>query len=705
MALPDLDPHSARKFLESLYGSYFSQATCPSYLEVRGRKETDPPGKMPFTRFYLGIDPLLRDMEKWERDRNYWIGTALRKSDKGGKKVDCLALPGLYSDVDYGQDGHRKKNKWQIKGKALAVIQAFPLRPSILIHSGGGFQPYWVLKEPFGLENGNYAQVEAIMKGLALALGGDVGTQDISRILRLPGTFNMKLAGKPRPVEIVWCEPERVYNLADFAEYKAQPQTQTPKEKIRGAAPKGPQPQKLEVLNIPAWAKTLILTGAREGYPSRSERDHAVIRELFRAGCNLDTIEAIFQTHPVGEKYREKGLHGRAYLQASINKLPAQPPPISKGTPLWPQEVMTGAAGLFAKSYAAYLETPEPFLFMNYLTLLGHILSDRVTLKSEIIPQPRLYTVNLGESADTRKTTSINKTAIFFLEVIDHGEINAIWGVGSAEGLAKAFNQNPRVILILDELKAIVQKMRIDASVLLPCVNTLFELNRYHSLVKNHDIKIDEAELCLLAASTLDTYRNMFTSQFLDIGFINRLFIVIGDGQRKFSIPQPMPEHEKESLKHDLREVLKFMGNISKTGRYAMPLDPQAQEIFDTWYFSLEHSVFTKRLDAYGHRLMPLLAVNEMKDNITPEIAERTVALLTYQLAARKFADPIDADNAIARLEERIRRLLRNGLMLKRDLEKQAHKDRVGSSLWNMAIKNLKIRVYGKPQVCELGPE
>jgi len=79
--------------------------------------------------------------------------------------------------------------------------------------------------------------------------------------------------------------------------------------------------------------------------------------------------------------------------------------------------------------------------------------------------------------------------------------------------------------------------------------------------------------------------------------------------------------------------------------------------------------------------------------------------LLTYQLAARKFADPIDADNAIARLEERIRRLLRNGLMLKRDLEKQAHKDRVGSSLWNMAIKNLKIRVYGKPQVCELGPE
>jgi hypothetical protein len=284
---------------------------------------------MTFNRFYQGIDSLLKGMRSWERDCNYWIGVSLRKSDKGGKKVDCFALTALYSDVDYGQDGHRKKNKWQTKGEALAAIQAFPLRPSILIHSGGGFQPYWLLKEPVGLENGNYAQIEAIMKGLNLALGGDVGTQDISRILRLPGTFNMKLAGTPRPVEIVWCEPERVYNLADFAEYKPQPQTETPKEKVRGTAPKGPQPPDLEALNIPAWAKTLILTGATEGYPSRSERDHAVIGELLRTGCNLEIVEAIYQAYPVGEKYREKGRNGRTYLQASIEKILSAAQPIS----------------------------------------------------------------------------------------------------------------------------------------------------------------------------------------------------------------------------------------------------------------------------------------------------------------------------------------------------------------------------------------
>ncbi|MCX5888495.1 MAG: hypothetical protein NTY36_03480 [Deltaproteobacteria bacterium] len=326
---------------------------------------------------------------------------------------------------------------------------------------------------------------------------------------------------------------------------------------------------------------------------------------------------------------------------------------------------------------------------MDYLTLLGHVISGRITLESEIRPQPRLYTVNLGESADARKSTSIDKPSDFFCETLGVRAINPVLGVGSAEGLVEAFRKTPRVILILDELKALVQKMRIDASVLLPCVNTLFEKNSYQNYTKNHPIAIDNAELCLLAASTLETYRNMFTPQFLEIGFINRLFIVVGDGQKKFPIPKPVPENEKESLRQDLHDVLQFVGELSANGRYAIPIDPQADKIFAAWYFGLEQSVFTKRLDTYGHRLMPLLAVNEMKDRITAEIAQRTVALLNYQLAARKFADPINADNRIAKLEERIRRLLAGGPMLKRVLERHGNKSRAGTWAWKAALKGL----------------
>lgn len=62
--------------------------------------------------------------------------------------------------------------------------------------------------------------------------------------------------------------------------------------------------------------------------------------------------------------------------------------PIVTASPLWPQEVMTGAAGIFARTYSNYLETPECFLFMDYLTILGHVISAQITLESEIRPQP-----------------------------------------------------------------------------------------------------------------------------------------------------------------------------------------------------------------------------------------------------------------------------------------------------------------------------
>ena len=47
---------------------------------------------------------------------------------------------------------------------------------------------------------------------------------------------------------------------------------------------------------------------------------------------------------------------------------------------------------------------------MSYLTCLGTVLSRRLTLSTEIRPQPRLYSLLLGQSADERKSTSLEKT-------------------------------------------------------------------------------------------------------------------------------------------------------------------------------------------------------------------------------------------------------------------------------------------------------
>ncbi len=184
---PEFNPEQARQFLETIFSPYLKEATGPAYIEVRGKREADK--DMTFRWFYRGIDLLIKDLGQWPVDHHYWYGVALRWSDTQGKKEHCVALTVIFTDVDYGSAGHKKKNRWQTREEAQAAIDAFPIRPSIVVHTGGGFQIYWILKEPFGLENGNCGQVEAIMKGIGAVIGGDDGTQDVSRIFRIPGNI------------------------------------------------------------------------------------------------------------------------------------------------------------------------------------------------------------------------------------------------------------------------------------------------------------------------------------------------------------------------------------------------------------------------------------------------------------------------------------------------------------------------------------
>jgi hypothetical protein len=56
---------------------------------------------------------------------------------------------------------------------------------------------------------------------------------------------------------------------------------------------------------------------------------------------------------------------------------------------------------------------------------------------------------------------------------------------------------------------------------------------------------------------------------------------------------------------------------------------------------------------------LPLLALSNEKKIIDLETVRDVCAILDYELKLRMLTDPIDADNAIAKLEEGIRRTLK----------------------------------------------
>lgn len=208
------DIAQTREFLAALYGDYFSKNK-GHFLEVRhkGRGEREEMQRS----FYPDPAALLKAMPRWKADRHYWIAPNPRSNNKGGTKEDVAAILAFYGDMDCGTEGHNKPSPYPNKGEAQAALEQCPLEPSILVDTGGGLQPHWLLKEPIRPENGNLDRFERILRGVGTAIKSD--PMNAAGILRLPGPCNVKIEDNPRPVKMLYCHPERTYTLNELEQW------------------------------------------------------------------------------------------------------------------------------------------------------------------------------------------------------------------------------------------------------------------------------------------------------------------------------------------------------------------------------------------------------------------------------------------------------------------------------------------------------
>ena len=136
---------------------------------------------------------------------------------------ECAALPGLWLDLDCDQ-GPEAKNP---RERALQFLDWLPFgSPSILVNSGGGFHAYFLFREPLFIRNrSDLAYAKRLSHGFqstVIGWGNRHGyaldlTADLARVLRVPGTVNLK-TDQPRRVEVVRCSPIR-YDPVDFLPY------------------------------------------------------------------------------------------------------------------------------------------------------------------------------------------------------------------------------------------------------------------------------------------------------------------------------------------------------------------------------------------------------------------------------------------------------------------------------------------------------
>ena len=160
-----------------------------------------------------------------------WFGVATRTEPLGANRrgggPDCAELPGLWLDIDIVGPGHRQGGRLAAdEPAARALLDAFTLPPTTVVHSGGGLQAWWLFAEMVPVDDQALTLLAAwgtTWSRIADAQGIDIDNVfDVARVMRLPGTTNRKEGGA-RPVTVTDADWDRRYGLDDLDQHLDAP--------------------------------------------------------------------------------------------------------------------------------------------------------------------------------------------------------------------------------------------------------------------------------------------------------------------------------------------------------------------------------------------------------------------------------------------------------------------------------------------------
>ena len=210
-------------------------------------------------------------------------------------KLDIAAIEFIISDLDPRDD----ESPEDAKARYLKALGTFKPAATALIDSGDGIQALWHLEtrielaervgETFPAENAAIiAEVEARSATLMKRLGSVAGTQNIDRILRLPGTTNLPNKKKIKAGRVA-CQARLIsFNDSKYSLDAFPAPEPSGKGRKAGAG--------IDTLPISKRMKDLIrgIDDPDHPYASRSEAVYAVIVAMVGAGCADKQIETVF---------------------------------------------------------------------------------------------------------------------------------------------------------------------------------------------------------------------------------------------------------------------------------------------------------------------------------------------------------------------------------------------------------------------------
>lgn len=254
---------------------------------------------------------------------NLYYGINTRHPDtQTGSKRDIFEICAFQADLDFKDYGGGEE-------EAKSRLEAFPLKPTMLLNSGGGYQALWVLTNPLKCMHDISIIVEGINLNLAKILGAD-HCHDVARVFRIPDTTNYpnqkkRDAGRvPVQARIVYDNGPQ-YTIEDFEDYR-MPQNQQvntiQSDQPHTALPNNQVLESIELIDRLPSIKGLWegkgLAHTSEGKVDRSKADYQLVRELLKHEVAYQDIVNLFTNFPYGKAGTYQG-DARKYIESTIN--------------------------------------------------------------------------------------------------------------------------------------------------------------------------------------------------------------------------------------------------------------------------------------------------------------------------------------------------------------------------------------------------
>jgi len=636
--------------------------------------------KKPFSKFYPYADikrSISEILEPNNRGYHVYVGVNPRPQSKEKIQENIKDVIALWADIDAKNFDGDKEKTWK-------HISQFQIPATMIVDSGNGYHAYWILEEPIlNRDNKDSLILKQIMTGLAKVLGGDA-VHDFSRVMRLPGSLNLKDPQNPKPCTLKEINPDILFSCEDFEVFQDFT--------FQGALNSNVnlddfgdreliinEPEDIDDLMISKRMKELILTKKHPGYPSRSEKDQAIITALIGAGYNLETIKSIFLNPKINTSIRtlEEGIRSESSLNHDTQKAlgfvgTEREKPVQEKPQIKDLKINNTFLNKYMESVSNITDAPRLFILFAGLGLLSGLLN------KFYFNYPRrtclnLYILLLAPSTYYRKSVTVDIAADYLSRTNPELLFPESF---TTEALLEILQDQHRGLLRWSELIQVKEfQFGSDYNRGLPSLLTdLFDYKKtIKRWTKKGKIEVEEPIISILAAGISSwLVQNLNQLDFQGGIWTRFIFVPVEEEERTFRLPKEfIPDPEIEIILKDLNQVEGSKMDLTNI----LPLMEKWGQRHMRQTIRLHNDILQANFQRLEIMLLKIACLLQLAENqsttVEPETFKEAVRIIEYlkELLLPFFKEEIKfskEDKAIAR----IKKLLRKGKFLKyRDIQ------------------------------------